>query len=846
MKFAVSLMVCLGLGLMSACQNAVPAPKTATRALGMLEVEFDFKQKLSRAAFLPTGAIRPQSILNETDFIFTSNSFQVVQTATRRYLNARFDIRNASAATVNNLTLVAYVKAGNQSDTAFKNIQNFAGGALDLGVFAQAIQPAHGLNNDASINSNLADLMLFDETETAALQTQAASFLQAGEYLLPYGYVARNGTNGRSIEANAIPTGSINIGLNLPNTNEPSSAAYRFSMTFAVFENPTTNIRVVESLEEQSSNATVTTRVTETSATEVAILPGSSYPTRGTSLKVLCDVRIAGAAAPIVVLGASQALDVGQVTNLAGVNTATVCLKPTGNAATPEFVAIPANLASTGSSQSLSITSAGTVAALGAFSSSNLTQQGSTPQTLLGLGETTQTLQETRPAHEDLSHLLLDPAAKVSNKSSRQGRSIPSGVPAVGSTMTLNVASGCTGALDERTGTVRVVTDHLIVVSDDANPPGGFDLTQYTNIATTGSTLENQATYGFEGDVYAAIVNAFGTPADIDNNERIIAFFTKAVNELSPPASSTIVSGYFDRRDLLNTTACPRSNQGEILYMLVPDPTGAVNSNVRTVSLVNGNVPRTLGAEFARLINASRRTYITSSTSLEERWLEDGLSTIAEELIFYQNSVGLAPRSNIVLNTLTTGPNASLRVAAFNTFANSNYGRLRTFLERPDIRNLYTVSDTTNGVGGLGAIWSFLRYTVDRKNGDANSFWASLVDSNLVGRANLQNAIGASNDLDTWIRDWLGSLFADDFATNFGTSYQSTSWNFRSVFSGLGGYPILIRTLSNNVTSTLSYGLAGSSHYKFGIATNTAASLLLRSNTNAPSTHTALTLMRVR
>jgi hypothetical protein len=649
----------------------------------------------------------------------------------------------------------------------------------------------------------------------------------------------------------------VNIGLNLPNTNEPSSAVYRFSMTFAVFENPTTNTRVVQSLEEQSSNATVATRVTETSATEVALLPGSSYPTGGTSLRVLCDVRIAGtAAASIVVLGASQALDVGQVANLAGVNTATVCLKPTGSATAPEFLAIPSHLASTGSAQSLSLTGSGIGAAVGAFSSSSLTQQGSSnlmqqgsnPQTLLGLGETTQTLQETRPAHEDLSHLLLDPAAKVIKKSSRQGRSIPSGVPAVGSTMTLNVASGCTGALDERTGTVRVVTDHLIVVSDDANPPGGFDLTQYTNLATTGSSAMNQAVYGFEEDVYAAIVNAFGTPADIDNNDRIIAFFTRAVNELSPPASSTLVSGYFDRRDLLNTTACPRSNQGEILYMLVPDPTGVVNSNVRTVDFVNGSAPRTLGAEFARLINASRRTHITNSTSLEEGWLENGLSAIAEELIFYQNSVGLTPRSNIVVTNLTTGPNASLRVAAFNAFANSNYGRLRLFLQRPDIRSLYTADSTTDGINGQrGAIWSFLRYAVDRKNENANTFWASLVDSNLVGRANLQNAIGAGNNLDTWIRDWLGSLFADDFATNFGTSYQSTSWNFRSLFIALnGGYQLLVRTLINNITSTLSYVPGGSSHYKFGIATNTTASFLLRSNNNAPSSNTALTLMRVR
>ena len=36
----------------------------------------------------------------------------------------------------------------------------------------------------------------------------------------------------------------------------------------------------------------------------------------------------------------------------------------------------------------------------------------------------------------------------------------------------------------------------------------------------------------------------------------------------------------------------------------------------------------------------------------------------AEELMFYRTSVGLAPRGNIVVTNLTTGPNASRRVVS--------------------------------------------------------------------------------------------------------------------------------------------------------------------------------------
>ena len=80
--------------------------------------------------------------------------------------------------------------------------------------------------------------------------------------------------------------------------------------------------------------------------------------------------------------------------------------------------------------------------------------------------------------------------------------------------------------------------------------------------------------------------------------------------------------------------------------MLVPDPTGAVNSNVRTVSFVRGNTTGTLGHEFQHMINGLRRAYVTGASFFETGFLNEGLSHIAEELMFYRTSVGGAAREH--------------------------------------------------------------------------------------------------------------------------------------------------------------------------------------------------------
>lgn len=441
----------------------------------------------------------------------------------------------------------------------------------------------------------------------------------------------------------------------------------------------------------------------------------------------------------------------------------------------------------------------------------------------------------------ELARLAAVPTSRISRgrgttRAEGPRMNITPGVPSVGDLWTINVAQGCTGTRDDRVGRVVSVGNHVVIVADTTNPAGGFTTAQYDSIR-----LE------FDSLAYPVDTANFGGPTDLDQNQRAVAFYTRAVNELSPPASSVITLGFFTARDLFSSApeSCPRSNQGEIFYMLVPDPTGAVNGNVRQVSQVRGSTVGTMAHELQHLINASRRIYLngTWNGTLEEVWLNEGLSHISEELMFYRASAGLAPRGNIVATTLTTGPLNTRRVAAFNTYANSNFGRLRSWLQRPDTTGAFKNADN---LATRGVTWAYLRYAADRRNGDDAALWSSLVNTQTTGQANLQQAFGA--DPQVWLRDFVSAMYADDAVAGIGPAQQVTSWNFRSLYVALNtSYQLVPLPLLNGVPLTLSYSRGGGTAYvRFGVPMGGFAGITALSGGTVPISPYALMVIRTR
>jgi hypothetical protein len=373
-------------------------------------------------------------------------------------------------------------------------------------------------------------------------------------------------------------------------------------------------------------------------------------------------------------------------------------------------------------------------------------------------------------------------------------------LPAVGDLLTYNTATSCT-ARNPRTGRVMYVSDHAIVVADTATP---VDLgpEDYAYFGITFDTL-----------VYPVETAHFGEPADIDGNGRSVLFFTPAVNARNPREAESVIIGFFWSGDLFppvdteRLQGCPESNQAEIFYLIAPDPTGEIGPTF-TLDRVRDLAIPLIGHEFQHLVNASRRLFVNGANVFEETWLNEGLSHIAEELLFYE-AAGLETGRNLTADEVRNAPGG---VAAFNEYVAANFGNLHEYLARPDTASLMG----RDRLSTRGAAWAFLRYAADRKGAGDEAFFRELVNTREAGLDNLTAALAPASPLD-WMRDWTVALYGDDLVPGIPERFQTLSWDLRDVFtsSSVGFYPLTIRDLPEAGTVNLQAG--GAVFYAFGI-----------------------------
>ncbi len=259
-----------------ACQQTTPIQP---KPIGAFEVTFDLEAKTAKVS---NSRVLPQGSLTPSQVSFTAPStigYLADVTRNVNYLSATFQVNNLTVApnaqTFEDLTLVAQYKTGNAADTALKNIVDFNGVPLtptQLEFFARAVQPVNmpsSLSPSFTTNDSIADLQYLNESELTSLESAAAAVtpvpeLQAGQYLFPYGFIARSSSTSRSLGV-GTNAGTVTIAVKLPNNNEPSSGSpRRFTMTFLAFDEPfgAGVKRMTESYEERRGTSSAATRGT--------------------------------------------------------------------------------------------------------------------------------------------------------------------------------------------------------------------------------------------------------------------------------------------------------------------------------------------------------------------------------------------------------------------------------------------------------------------------------------------------------------------------------------------------------------------------------------------------------
>ena len=298
----------------------------------------------------------------------------------------------------------------------------------------------------------------------------------------------------------------------------------------------------------------------------------------------------------------------------------------------------------------------------------------------------------------------------------------------------------------------------IFVDRNAAPPPEGLsssDLTQLQQL--------------MDSKLYAIDTVNFGRPSDIDGNGRVLVLMTPIVNQLVTQQECETVGfilGFFFGADL-----DPRFNfmfnKGEIYYSLVADSTGQF-SCPHPASSVKRLSPRTFVHELQHLINFSQHVVGKPTGSLsEEGWLDEGLSTYAEE-ITARTYVDPAITNPIDTQTYR-------RYLVFGDMIDAWY-----YLSNPDQYYLEIPED--NGtVGEIGASWLFVRYLVDQYGAGLTS---KLANSTLYGSANIMAQTGA--DFTTLVNQWAIANYVNDYpGFPAPPKLKYTSWGFRSAFDTL-------------------------------------------------------------
>lgn len=400
--------------------------------------------------------------------------------------------------------------------------------------------------------------------------------------------------------------------------------------------------------------------------------------------------------------------------------------------------------------------------------------------------------------------------------------------PTVGSIVNINptlTGNLCSDPKQLHGAVVVAVLPHTIVLSDTLSPAGGYTSAEMTAFGQQFDTLG-----------YALDVQNFGAETDIDGNGRVAILFTPGVNVIPGPPGG-YVAGLFATRDLIPATQCASSNEGEMFYMPVPDPNRTINGNYAVkADLAQGNLA-VLVHEFQHLINAGRRLYVNNASSLEEVWLNEGLSHIAEELLYYRIS-GNAPRANIDLPLVQS---SQAQVNAFNEYEFQNLARLTTYMKAPETNSPFGQTDLLEM---RGAIWQLLRYSADKKGGVEQNTWSALVNSTTSGQTNFNAVMG---DIIALSRDWAVAQFMDDAGLGAASNYTHPSWNYRSILPAInsGKFPLLTRNLLDiPLDITLNGGSAA--YLRFRILANAPSAISATSSGQPVSAAIDFVLVRTQ
>ncbi len=597
------------------------------------------------------------------------------------------------------------------------------------------------------------------------------------------------------------PNRVVTVTVTAPTTSIIVGGVVQLSAS-AITQNGTTVTNPTISWTSQSPNvASVSTAglVTGVAVGSATIEARASGVTGSINITVAAD---ACTAAPI-------SLNLGEVRTFAGPNQVR-CVRLAATTSASEFLVVSYNGSPTQDERRVV-----EIASTDQSPSSQVAPQISTLQEALAMLEVAR-INESDTMHERIDALGREAIEQVMRhpRIGPAGAGATSGVakavatmpPNVGDTLTYRVPDLAAGKVPCRdfiqiSAVVKAVGSKGMIVQDVNAPAGGFTQTDFTSIVQE-----------FDQTILATDTSYFGGQTDRNLDGVIVILLTPEVNKLTPAGASGFTAGFFFRADMFTKAefqaagqSCPTTNEQELFYVLVPDPTGQFN-NVRTTATVRQTSRGTIAHELQHMLNQGIRMFLPPGTQPETVWLDEAMAHFAEE------AIGRASRSYSDFRELNFA-DATVNTDDYNAYFRQNFGRFRLWMFRPD-----TSSPTSNRaateLGPRGAGWALLRYAMDRhSNNNARAFTRALVRGPQTGVDNLMARVASGLAFDGFLGNFLVTVFTDHQSiAGLPSTHNYVGWNMRSTLTQYNNnvFPLTVNPLTSTASTLV---ISGSGAY---------------------------------
>jgi hypothetical protein len=386
----------------------------------------------------------------------------------------------------------------------------------------------------------------------------------------------------------------------------------------------------------------------------------------------------------------------------------------------------------------------------------------------------------------------------------------------------------CTSFIEVKT-VVRVVGQRGIWLEDVENPAGGL----------TQADIE-QLSGEFDSRIYGTVTDYFGSPTDLDKNQRIAIVLTRQVNKIRPG-----VAGHVGPQDLVPRSACPSSDFGEIYYSVVPDPAGTLGDPVSR-ELVMAIAIQTIAHEFTHIIQLGQR-FILHDLEPDPVWMLEGQAMLAEEITGHVYE-GRSTKQNYGFEVAFNqdDPNSidwysQPFVGLFYYFGFRD--RESKVTHAPEECSWLAPKPENPGpcLGNLdvyGAPWSLLRWMSDQFGSRFTNGEKGLHQALILSPATGYDAVAQVSGVPakTLLAQWAAMLYVDDRVPGAAPSLTLPSWNLLEIANAVVESAQLIpeaRTFSS-FTDQFSVRAASSAYFRVSGTARPGTAIRIRSRSDAP------------